>query len=264
MKLYAKVEKLLSADRKRKSKLFLFLDYDGTLAPIAKTPEKAVLPADTKSLLRKISQLPGVILAVISGRQLSDLEKMIRLSGLIYVGNHGLEMKSNRWRWIHPQAKQFRVVVKNVTAKLQRQIQPVEGAVLENKGFGLSLHYRLVCKKEIPVLYAMFNQTIKPWISRGKAKFSEGKKVWELRPSLDWNKGMAVRKLLEKYRCYNRDVVLCVGDDRTDEDAFRLLRREALTVRVGRRGKTNARYVLGNCQDVGKFLEKLLKLRNCE
>lgn len=263
MKLHDKLESLILTKRKVRVRLFLFFDYDGTLTPIVDRPEKAFLPTVTKNLLEKAKRSAGVVTSVISGRQLSDLEKRVGIRGLVYVGNHGLEMKARKWRWVHPGAKRFQSVVKKVIAELEPRTRAIDGAVLENKTFGLSLHYRLVPKKKIPALYASFNKAIEPWISHKKARCAEGKKVWEVRPPFDWSKGTAVLKLLERYRWSNRDVVLYFGDDQTDEDAFRILKHQALTVRVGKGDETSARYVLKNSQEVGKLLGQLLRLRNC-
>lgn len=238
-------------------RLFLFLDYDGTLAAIASRPGKALLPSKTRELLREIGALSGVRLAFLSGRSVGDLEAKIGLRGFIYVGNHGLEMKGERFSWTHPKAREVKPLLERIALQLRRTLPRFPGLILENKGFGISLHYRLVEKRRVTVLYQALRKTCGPWIAAKKVTLHEGKKVWEIRPCIAWDKGRAVGHLLKKYQRQGKFLPVCIGDDRTDEDAFQFLKKRGMTIRVGKEtAQTGAQFRLESPAQVYHVLKR--------
>src|SRR3989338_854118 len=136
-----KVWEEIAADLKDRY-VMLFLDYDGTLTPITERPEMAKLTSEVRDILRELARLAGIKIAVISGRALSDLKKRVRIPGLIYVGNHGLELHSPKIRYVHPAAMEFKQLLQKIAVRLKKNYESFPGIIVENKIFTLSIHYR--------------------------------------------------------------------------------------------------------------------------
>jgi trehalose-phosphatase len=247
--------------RSAKSRVFLFLDFDGTLAPIADHPRNARLPPATRRVLIQLKSLPHFKLSVVSGRPLAELKRLVPLKGVAFAGNHGLEIEGDRFRWIHPEAERFRFEAERTYLRLRKMADGVPGVYAEHKGFSLSLHYRLVPKSKVSALYSRFVNLAQPLLSKGAWVLANGKKVWELKPAIAWNKGKAVLWMLRKFQSVKSDLILFAGDDDTDEDAFRTLRKRGMTICVGRR-KTHAKHRLRNHREVRALLEALWNKRN--
>ncbi|MFA5159651.1 MAG: trehalose-phosphatase [Candidatus Omnitrophota bacterium] len=247
-------------------RVFFFLDYDGTLTPIVPKPEKARLKMAARSILRSLSNLPGVKMAVVSGRSLLDLEKIMgAIPGIIYVGNHGLEMKAKDFFWSHPSVKQASRIMPCIWNELGKSLRPVKGMLLENKIVGISLHYRLVPEAKIAVLYRNFLEIIAPWVRSGAVNVQEGKKVWEIRPRPRlWHKGKVIRKLLKKYGKEGNFLPVFIGDDRTDENAFRVLRNSGIAIKVTENPRvfSTAKYYIHSPDEVLDLLEQVIKIRS--
>lgn len=254
------VEKIARAPR-----VFFFLDYDGTLTPIVNKPARAILKKATRSVLRRLSCLPGVKLAVVSGRSLEDLQGMVgSIPEIIYVGNHGLEMKGKDLDWSHPLVRQISKIMGRIWDGLERGLRPVKGMLLENKTVGISLHYRLVAEGKVADLYRDFQKIMIPWVRLGLVHIEEGKKVWEIRPkSRLWNKGRVVQWLLRRHRRQGSFLPVCIGDDRTDEDAFKALQKVGLTVKVtgNPRAISAAKFYIHSPDEVCSFMEQVVKIR---
>ena len=249
----------------RAPKVFFFLDYDGTLTSIVRKPERAMLNSATRSALRSLSHFPGIRIAVVSGRSLLDLQNMVgTVSGIIYVGNHGLEMKGEGFAWSHPSVKQASKIMERIWDGLSKDLLPVKGMLLENKVLGISLHYRLVSERRVAALSRDFQEIIAPWVQLGLVKVHEGKKVWEIRSHQRlWNKGKVVRWLLEKYKEDGLFLPVFIGDDGTDEDAFKALRASGITVKVTEnpRALSFAQFYIHSPTEVFDFLKQVTDLR---
>lgn len=122
----------------------LLLDYDGTLTRIAPSPEQATLPASTRSVLRELSRHPRITVAVISGRRLTELRRLVRVQNLIYVGNHGLEIWHNGRQAGVIVSQPLQDAVVRLRSQLTSLTADIQGARVEDKGLSVSLHYRLV------------------------------------------------------------------------------------------------------------------------
>lgn len=232
--------------------LLLGLDFDGTLAPLAARPELARLPARNRGILERLKGRRSVLLAVISGRSLKDVREKVGVRGIFYAGNHGLEIDGPDGRWVHPQARALSKTMQAVARDLSDTLGKFPGVLIENKGLTLSVHYRNL-PRAIPTapLHAMLLKLLEPY--RGRLKVTLGRKVWEVRPRIDWDKGHALLKLLRPSR--RRWTAAFVGDDNTDEECFGTLGPEALTVRVGTARSSKARFRVKRQADVGQFLE---------
>lgn len=243
--------------------MFLFLDYDGTLAPIAKRPEMARLPKETKKILTELNSNPSFTLAIISGRSLEDVSKLVGIKGVIYAGNHGLQMKGPRLAYTNKEALRNRKLLGDIRKRLRNKISGVKGVFVEDKGLTLSVHYRLASKKDIKPLKIVLKRLLRPLIKTGKIRLTYGKMVCEIRPSAKWDKGKAVKWLLARNaRARRARLSICVGDDRTDEDMFRAVGSRGVTVCVGRSGSSSrAGFYLRNTGEVKKFLNKLNTLK---
>lgn len=254
---WTSLQKILS----RAKHIFLCLDFDGTLAPIKPTPEQANISADRRLLLRKVSQLKPFTIAIISGRSLKDIKNKVGIEGLIFAGNHGLEIAYQERHFIYPAARKFVPIITEIAQKLARKVRPFSGAILEKKHLSLSLHYRLVQEKKVSQLKAIFLQIVKPYLTKGKIKLTSGKKVWEIRPPLEWDKGKAVLWLAQRLKA-PKALPIYIGDDTTDEDAFREVNRiGGISILVGKRQCSCAKYYLKSTKDTQKFLEKIQSLR---
>ncbi|MEK7281657.1 MAG: trehalose-phosphatase, partial [Chloroflexota bacterium] len=123
--------------------VLLALDFDGTLAPIVEYPDKAALPSSTASLLKALAEKPGYHVAIVTGRALSDVKRRIRIGGLIYCGNHGLEADIEGRQWKPPGVEEARGAIEEAWKALDKKLKDLQGVMLEDKGLSFSVHYRL-------------------------------------------------------------------------------------------------------------------------
>lgn len=239
--------------------LAVLLDFDGTLAPIVSTPEQAALPEAVGATLARLARLPGVTVGIISGRALADIESRVGLRGLVYAGNHGLEIAGDGWTWVHPQAAAAREAIGAISAALRARLRSVPGVMVEDKGLTASIHYRLTPHAYAAAVRGAVDDEIERY---GRLRVREGKKVLELFPATEWHKGAAVRWILERMggeAWSDACAVVYAGDDRTDEDVFRVLPADAVTICVGCAPRTSAaRYAARDPAAVGAFLAGLL------
>lgn len=236
-------------------KYFLFLDYDGTLTPIVKKPGLAVLSKTRRSLLKKIARAPHFLVAIVSGRMLSDLKKRVSIKGIYYAGNHGFEIAGPKTKITHPKALQAKPILREIKSKLREKLGDIKGIIIEDKILTLSLHYRLVSAKDFKKIKKLFPGIVKPYLKTKKIRLTYGKKVFEIRPNIKWDKGRAVLWFMKKVGKGKKFTPLYIGDDTTDEDAFRVVKT---SFRVGKTKKTHARYCLKDVDQVYKFLELLV------
>ena len=238
-------------------KYLIFLDYDGTLTPIVKKPHLAKLTAKQKSFLKKLAANPEVILTIVSGRKLAEVKKLVGLPHIFYAGNHGFEIKGPALSKVHPKALASKPTLKKIKKALAAAAKKIKGALVEDKTYTLSLHYRLVKAKDLKKLEETFKEIIAPYLKGKNIRVTHGKKVFEVRPNIDWNKGLAVRWLISKLVKGKKHIPIYIGDDTTDEDAFKLLRKKGVTIRVGKFKETSAKNFLKDVNDVYKFLKIL-------
>ena len=231
--------------------LFLFLDYDGTLTPIVSRPELARCPAEVKTLLEKLRDSRHILLAIISGRSLEDIRDKVGIPGITYVGNHGLDIQNPAGRHQKKLSLQREKELKKITRILQESFAEIPGILFEDKGPILAIHYRNVAKKYFGRIQQDLKETLAPW--KGKWKIGYGKMVCEILPGIDFHKGKAVKEILK--RTTKNFLPIYLGDDRTDEDAFREVKGRGMSVFVGASGSTSeAEYFLKNPSEVKRFL----------
>ncbi|XP_059474200.1 trehalose-phosphate phosphatase-like [Neocloeon triangulifer] len=206
----------------------ILLDYDGTLAPIAPHPDLAVLPEATVAVLRKLSA--RALVAIISGRSLTNVRQMVGIDGLAYAGGHGLHiMHRDGSTYDHPLPKGSAETIKTLIQELQTLCR--DGAWIEDKGGQLTFHYREV-PSELHDYFAMEARSI---IQNSGLKVGLAHCAVEARPIVQWHKGAACLKILEQEFGSNwpqECSVIYAGDDTTDEDAFKSLQGSGFTIRV--------------------------------
>lgn len=249
-------------DKLKDKYLFLFLDYDGTLTRIVKMPEKAIISQRTKNLLEKLSENPKCKISIISGRGLQDIKNKVGLKNIIYVGNHGLEIEGTKIKFESTALKNYRTITKNIKNELAQRLSGIKGVILEDKGFSLAIHFRLVDKNQIHQVKAIVYETTMIYTVRNKIKIQSGKMLLEIKPPLCWDKGKVALWLLARQKFALKEKGLLpfyIGDDKTDEDAFRALRNRGITIFVGKPNVSNAQYYLKNTKEVRQFLSQINK-----
>ncbi len=234
--------------------LSVFLDYDGTLVRIRERPELARLGPKRRDALRRLGRRAKV--AIVSGRPLAEVRRMVGVPGLAYVGNHGLEIRAGGRTWVHPEAVRRAGAVDRAVSAIEARIPDFPGVFVENKGLTASVHYRLAKPRLRGLLRDIVAEEVRR--SRGRIVLSEGKKVFEIRPDVPWDKGRGVRALMRRAGFAGPRFPIYIGDDRTDEDAFRALGDRGLTIRVGSCRGTAARRCLRSVEDVWRFLAALV------
>lgn len=244
---------------RRSGQLVLLLDFDGTLAPIVSRPEAAALPPDTADALRRLRQDPAVRMALVSGRGLADVRERAGMEEVAIAGNHGMEIEGPGISETHAEARAARPALDAVADALRPEVARIPGAILEDKGLTLSVHDRMVDPQDRPRLREAVLAAAAP---RSELRVTEGKRVLEIRPRVDWHKGRAVEFLLRHLRPAPGAPVLYLGDDTTDEDAFRALASrdgagDGVLVTEEPARDTAAGWTLRDPAEVGRFLRTL-------
>ncbi|KAG7571722.1 HAD-superfamily hydrolase subfamily IIB [Arabidopsis suecica] len=247
--------------------IVMFLDYDGTLSPIVDDPDRAFMSKKMRNTVRKLAKCFPT--AIVSGRCREKVSSFVKLTELYYAGSHGMDIKGpeqgpkykkeNQSLLCQP-ATEFLPVINEVYKKLLEKIKSIPGAKVENNKFCASVHFRCVEENKWSDLAHQVRSILKNY---PKLMLTQGRKVLEIRPIIKWDKGKALEFLLESLGYNNcTDVFpIYIGDDRTDEDAFKILRdkKQGLGILVSKYAKeTNASYSLQEPDEVMDFLERLV------
>ncbi|MCP8312993.1 MAG: trehalose-phosphatase [archaeon] len=234
-------------------RVFILTDYDGTLTPIVDYPDQAILNVNVRDLLRSFVKDKRFILAIITGRSLKEIIHLVKIQEAYYIGNHGLEIKGPSLIFMHPVAEKLSPIILKICKDLEAKFESINGVIVEDKGMTASIHYRMAPKKMIGEIKKVVRNAIR---SHEDFEIRHGKMVVEIRPKVSWDKGDAALWLVQKLG--TDDFPVYIGDDKTDEDAFKKI-NWGLTVLVSnKRRSSNARYYLKSTEDVHKFLYKLL------
>ncbi|KAL7183980.1 hypothetical protein ACSBR2_026203 [Camellia fascicularis] len=258
-------------------RIALFLDYDGTLSTIVDNPDCAFMSNPMRAAVRNLAKYFPT--AIISGRSRDKVYEFVGLTELYYAGSHGMDIMGpvrpmsndppncirstdNQGKEVNlfQPASEFLPMIDEVFRSLVEITKDINGAKVENNKFCVSVHYRNVDEQYWTTIAESVHDILKDY---PRLRLTHGRKVLEVRPVLDWDKGKAVEFLLESLGLSNCDDVLpiYIGDDRTDEDAFKVLR-------VGNRGygilvssapkESNALYSLRDPSEVMEFLKSLV------
>eukprot|EP00644_Phytophthora_capsici_P013649 jgi/Phyca11/9033/fgenesh1_pm.PHYCAscaffold_33_\ len=245
----------------RDHRLVVFLDYDGTLTPIVNDPALALLSPTMKNTLEKLRE--KFITGVITGRSLHKIQKFVSIPQLYYAGSHGFDIEGPDGTSIKNQvAAQFLTDLHQVRNELSEQIKDIAGAEVEDNIFSVSLHYRNVDPTLRPLMSSLAHAARE---QHPRIRMNEGKMVYEFKPKIDWNKGKALLWLLEALGLDELDDVytIYIGDDTTDEDAFRLFQahynRKGVGIVVTEESvSTDASFTLRDTNEVCEFLNRLI------
>uniref|UniRef100_A0ACD5UT68 Uncharacterized protein n=1 Tax=Avena sativa TaxID=4498 RepID=A0ACD5UT68_AVESA len=250
-------------------KIALFLDYDGTLSPIVNDPEKAFMSPEMRAAVKNVTKFCPT--AIVSGRSRDKVFEFVNLKELYYAGSHGLDIlvsstdsqsKTNdeEVKLFQP-AREFLPMISEVNKSLLEATRSIKGANVENNKFCVSVHYRNVDKKDWKLVAEIVDDVLRAF---PRLKLTTGRKVLEVRPMIDWDKGKAVEFLLQWLKLDDTESVLpiYIGDDRTDEDAFKVLRQRncgygILVSQVPK--ETEAFYSLRAPAEVMEFLNSLVR-----
>src|SRR5437762_1436705 len=195
------------------------LDYDGTLTPICDRPEDAVISDSMREAVRRLAERVPVV--VVSGRDRKVVQELMGLDNLIVAGDHGFDIWSPTGGSIQREVgASFEGLLREVEAKLLAELAGIPGALVEPKKSSVAAHFRLVAQEQRPRVEEIVDGILSEHPQ--ELKVTPGKMVFEIQPKLDWDKGKAVLYLLEALDLDRDDVVpVYLGDDITDEDAFR-------------------------------------------
>ena len=248
-------------------KVALFLDLDGTLAPIEARPDLVEVPPATRALLEELARLCPV--AVVSGRGLDDLRDKVQVRSLFYAADHGFQILGPvRARLELEVGRECKPQLEQAAAALRRALGTIEGALLEEKGLSLSVHYRLTPEtRHAAVLRAVADVAERFPLLR----VTEGKLVYEFRPPDAWDKGKALTWIMEQLGMGRGKVTgesapedgfpIAIGDDLTDEDMFSAVEGWGAGIIVGDPGRpTKASYRVADHLEAARVLEALRDL----
>jgi trehalose-phosphatase len=234
----------------------LFLDYDGTLTPLVARPEQAELSGRMRRVLERLSD--WITIAVVSGRGLADVRARVGLDRLFYAGSHGFEIDGpGDPRLPIEIGRDALPALDEAEKRLRRRLAGIAAAVMERKRFSLAVHYRCADDRQSATIEKQVDEVLQGCSGLRKG---HGKKVFELQPDLDWDKGRAVLWLMAGWGPpAENSRPIYIGDDVTDEDAFRVLQGSGagIVVHGGEDRRTSARYGLPGPNDVLEFLRNL-------
>lgn len=249
--------------------IVMFLDYDGTLSPIVEDPDRAFMTNEMREAVRDVARYFPT--AIVTGRCRDKVYSFVRLAGLYYAGSHGMDIKGpskncciNKKDYqgvLFQPASDFLPMIDEVYNALLERTKYIPGARVEDNKFCISVHFRCVEEKMWAALVEQVRSVLNGY---PELRLTQGRKVLEIRPTIKWDKGKALEFLLESLGYANSTDVLPVyiGDDRTDEDAFKVLRNrgQGLGILVSKVPKeTNASYSLQEPTEVKDFLRRLVE-----
>ena len=232
----------------------VFLDYDGTLTPIVNRPEDAVLSERMRGIVKLLTR--RCVVAVISGRGLEDVRDRVGIENVFYAGSHGFEIAGpGGWYEEYQKARPFLTILDRAESELLDLTGSISGAQIERKRYSIALHYRRAAEQDHVKLEEIAHLVEKK--HKQELRISPGKRVYDFQPKIDWHKGKALDWLLQTALLKPKDVfLLYIGDDITDEDAFRCVRGRGIGIVVRDVNRpTEAEYALDNPDEVGRFLD---------
>lgn len=234
-----------------------FLDFDGTLSPIVDNPEDAAIDAPMREAVRALAERYPV--AILSGRDREDVERRVGLDRLIYAGSHGFDVLGpDGLRYEHDEAAEYLPELDAIEDELRTAVAEIGGALVDRKRYAVAVHDRQVSDQLLPQI----EQAVLEASERHpRLHASTGRRVYEFRPDVPWDKGRALLWLIDALGYARGEVAaMYVGDDTTDEDAFRVLREMGTGVGVivkSEDRETRAEYQLDG---TGEVLDLLVRL----
>ena len=238
--------------------LLLLLDFDGTLAPFNADPAAVYLDAATAGRLDRLASRTDTTVGVISGRRLPDLQNRISLKGDFFVaGFHGLEILAPGEVYVHPGATAATSLVQSIAAAMQPHLGELPGVFLEDKVFSIALHYREAASSVRVVAISRFMDAARADVDAGRLRLLPGACVIELLPGAAWHKGSALQWIRERVeQIHGPTFTVYVGDDVTDEDAFRAIGAHGMGICASER-VTGGEFSVHGPEGVKRLLDSL-------
>ncbi len=236
----------------------IFLDYDGTLAPIVSKPYLAVVSPEMKAAVDWLARFCTV--AIITGRSRETVKRFLGLDNVIYAGSHGLDIAGPRGSGLRCDVgRDFYQTIRRLSGDLAQALQGIRGALVEQNRYNTAVHYRLVAPEEVGHLRKLVDNVL---LNHSNLRKTEGKMILEIRPAIDWDKGKAALWILETLGLDSSHALpFYIGDDVTDEDAFRALKERGIGILVAEAPrKTAATYILRDTEEVYRFLQAMIQL----
>ncbi len=245
----------LNAAIKDHERTVICLDFDGTLVPIVDDPDAVELDGETKRILDRLSHPRDLVLAIVSGRAVEDVRDRVGLEGIRYAGNHGLEMIGEEGIWRHPGVDACREELVTALADIEDCLSEIPRVRIEDKYATASIHYRNVPAGRTSEVHRIVRERVE---TAETLAVSWGKQVIQIRPAVDWDKGDAIRRIVEPIA--GDVLVIALGDDMTDADGFAAVRSiDATGVCIAVDNRTlPADYRMEGPHDVRRWLTGLL------
>ena len=208
-----------------------------------------------QDMVKKLSQ--KYTTTIVSGRMREDVEKLVGIPGLIYAGSHGFDIKGPQVSMIEPRAEKTIPLISQIIERLKKELSDSQGIIIEEKKFSVAVHYRLADEKSVPGIKTLVQKIIQ---EDKPLRLMEGKKVFEILPSIDWNKGKAVKWIMNALGINWEDFsVVYIGDDTTDEDAFRMISTRGTSILISDEPKTSAAdFMLSSPKEVRELFERVI------
>ncbi|CAI0546683.1 unnamed protein product [Linum tenue] len=250
-------------------KIVVFLDYDGTLSPIVDDPNSAFMSDEMRAAVREVAKCFPT--AIISGRSREKVKEFVQLSNVYYAGSHGMDIMApprpvksceGNTPTVVMDKKGTEVLFQPILTELEEETAKIKGAMVEDNRFCVSVHFRHV-KDEVKHHHLLVKKLS---VQKQNSSLINSKaQVMEIRPTIEWDKGHAVEYFLETLGLSNSDVLpVYIGEDRTDEDAFKVIQRrgQGYPIIVTSIPKdTKASYSLIDPSEVLTFLLRLARWR---
>lgn len=234
--------------------VLLLINYEGILVPAP--PSLSHLDHNLREILISLRSKPNLTLGIISSLKLDSLQNMIRINGMYYSGNHGLEIRGPEIEFVHPACTQENSEIQSLKTSLQEQLKEINGISIEDNGLSLYLYYPMLDNSQKEVVREKVIAVVQPYTSAGTLRTLEDKDGMEILQVVNWDKGRVVKMFenLVASRKAHPLVIYFGADPAMDEDAFRVIRGKGIGVLVGRKNSATAGYYLNGHSEVVDFL----------
>lgn len=235
--------------------LLLALDYDGTLVADADDPTDAALSDTCRDVLRRIACQPKAAVAILTGRTLAQIKKLVRIPEVTYAALNGLEILMNGEREEHDDLVRAERIMVHIREEIDGQLAELPGVRIEDRGVALALHHGGLTKKEADVVH----ERAVALLGDERVQILRGKRLIEVLPDIAWDKGVAVRRFMEHHRTLGTfPMLVCAGDEPIDTPALKMARDlGGIAIGVGREAARSGNYLAESPADLQRFLELL-------
>ena len=250
----------------RAERILLATDFDGTLSPIVPSPDLAAMSDANRSSLQSLSESNRFLVAIVTGRRMEEIRRLVALDGVYYAANYGMEIDGPRsFRYREPSEDEARSAVASLALELDQALADIAGAVVEDKALSITVHYRHVDSEFRATLRSRVGEVAGPLVALGLVHVREGhRSAIEVLPVGAAHKGDAVALILDRTReAGAQPWPIYLGDDVMDEDGFRIANERggvSVVVSPETGAESAARYYAESPAEVSKFLERLVQI----